>query len=158
MDTKRSPLQLGFADQENSSVGSLSRIINRVRHHECSKKYCQRKERATVRVSYRFHFPYDLMYQARVAKPPGHQRYRFFPPRNDRMINGWNRVVIISWLANIDMTPCTGSKALLDYIAKYASNKAEKKTESYKEMMKNILPTLNNRHSLLSAVTKMMNL
>ena len=62
----------------------------------------------------------------------------------------------MSWLANVDITPCTGSKALLDYIAKYAS-KAEKKTESYKDMMKNLLPTLNNRHPLLSVVTKMMN-
>ncbi|OXV12230.1 hypothetical protein Egran_00011, partial [Elaphomyces granulatus] len=45
-DSERSPLQLSFEDHENS-VGFLSRIVNQVQRHECTEKYCLRKEKAT---------------------------------------------------------------------------------------------------------------
>jgi len=39
----------------------------------------------------------------------------------------------------------------------YLSTKAEKQTESYHEIMARILPSVNSRHPVLSAVTKLMN-
>ncbi|EED11568.1 hypothetical protein TSTA_008640 [Talaromyces stipitatus ATCC 10500] len=125
--TERSPIQLEFADQENT-VGFLSRVANRVQRHNCSQRYCLRKEKGSDVLSCRFHFPHSIRTEPIVERAPGHQYYRFYPIRNDVMMNPWNPCILMGWLANIDITPCTGSKALLDYIAKYAS-KAEKKTE-----------------------------
>ncbi|EED11567.1 hypothetical protein TSTA_008630 [Talaromyces stipitatus ATCC 10500] len=153
--TERSPIQLEFADQKNT-VGFLSRVANRVQRHVCSKKYCFRKEKGSDVVSCRFHFPHSIQTEPFVERAPGHQYHHFYSIRNDAMINAWNRCILMGWLANIDIAPGTGSRALLDYIAKYVS-KVEKKTESYKDMMKGFLPKLNPQNPFLSAVSKMMN-
>ncbi|EED21320.1 hypothetical protein TSTA_085510 [Talaromyces stipitatus ATCC 10500] len=81
----------------------------------------------------------------------GHHFYRFYPIRNDLMINSWNRYMLMAWLANIDIAPCTGTEALLEYIAKYVA-KAETKTESYKDLMKGFLLQVNEKNLFLSAV------
>jgi len=65
-------------------------------------------------------------------------------------------LVSMAWLANTDISPCTGSKAVLEYLAKYVS-KPEKQTESYEELMKRLLPSINTNRPVLSAVTKLMN-
>src|SRR5882762_387438 len=62
----------------------------------------------------------------------------------------------MAWLANTDITPGTGNRAVLDYLGKYVT-KAEKQTESYREIMARTLPSVNSRHPVLSAVTKLMN-
>ncbi|EED14664.1 conserved hypothetical protein [Talaromyces stipitatus ATCC 10500] len=152
---ERSPLQLAFADQRNT-VQYLSQISNSVQRHTRSNSYCLRKEKGSNQVSCRFHFPHSIRNDAAVEIAPGHHFYCFYPVRNDPMMNSWNRCILMAWLANIDIAPCTGTEALLEYIAKYAT-KAEKKTESYSDLMKSFLPRLNEKNPFLSAVSKMMN-
>ncbi|EED12765.1 conserved hypothetical protein [Talaromyces stipitatus ATCC 10500] len=131
-----------------NTVRNCSATANRVERHICSEKYGLRKEKGSDVISCRFHFPHELRTEPFVDRAPGHQYYRFYPIRNDAMINAWNPCILMGWLANIGIAPCTGSKALLDYIAKYAS-KAEKKTESYKDTMKGFLPKLNPQNPFL---------
>lgn len=76
--------------------------------------------------------------------------------RNDVPLNSYNRVCIMSWLANIDIAPCTGNRALLDYLGKYAT-KAEKQTKSYSGLVTEILPKISAKVPLLSAISKLMN-
>ncbi|KAK0655303.1 hypothetical protein B0T16DRAFT_304942, partial [Cercophora newfieldiana] len=60
------------------------------------------------------------------------------------------------WLANTDISPCTSIQAVLQYITKYCS-KAEQKSQSYKDMAKEILPKVTNRSPMVSFVAKVMN-
>uniref|UniRef100_A0A4E9ER58 ATP-dependent DNA helicase n=1 Tax=Gibberella zeae TaxID=5518 RepID=A0A4E9ER58_GIBZA len=76
--------------------------------------------------------------------------------RNDAWLNNYNRTFLMSWLANIDTSPCTSVHAVLNYIAKYCS-KAEKKTESFNDIAKSILPRVNASRSVVSFVAKFMN-
>jgi hypothetical protein len=62
----------------------------------------------------------------------------------------------MGWLANTDINFCTGRKSVLEYIAKYIS-KPEKKTETYKELMQRVLPSVSSNNPVLSAASKLMN-
>ena len=82
--------------------------------------------------------------------------YKFLAKRNDEMLNHYNPLITMSWLANTDITCCTGSKAVLNYLGKYVT-KPEKKTASYQELVCEILPTVNSRHPLGSVIRKLLN-
>ncbi|EKG09312.1 hypothetical protein MPH_13668 [Macrophomina phaseolina MS6] len=77
-------------------------------------------------------------------------------PRNDQWLNNFNGVISLGWLANTDVSPCTGSQAVLNYIAKYCS-KAETKSASYKDILAKVLPQVSTQYPLLSLVSKVMN-
>ena len=62
----------------------------------------------------------------------------------------------MGWRANTDLTPPTTEHALVDYIAKYYT-KAEKKSISYSELVREILPRINSRAPLLSLTSKLIN-
>ncbi|EED11952.1 hypothetical protein TSTA_000300 [Talaromyces stipitatus ATCC 10500] len=47
-------------------------------------------------------------------------------------------------------------RRVIDYIAKYAT-KAEKKTTSYRDLIKQVLPNVNSRNPMISMATKMIN-
>ena len=64
--------------------------------------------------------------------------------------------ITIGWLANTDVNPPTSSKAVINYIAKYCS-KAEKKSETYSDLLRQILPRLNEHTPLFSLASKLMN-
>jgi hypothetical protein len=49
------------------------------------------------------------------------------------MLNPYNRWITLSWLANTNIQPCTGAKAVIEYVGKYAV-KPEKGSSSYKEL------------------------
>jgi hypothetical protein len=62
----------------------------------------------------------------------------------------------MGWMANTDIQPPTGLRAMLSYIGKYVS-KPEKSSASYIELQAQILPCINDRAPLLSFVSKMLN-
>jgi len=68
--------------------------------------------------------------------------YKFMPVSNNGMLNLYNRLITISWLANTDVQPCTGARAVIEYVGKYAA-KAEKGSSSYKELAAIVLPFVN---------------
>jgi hypothetical protein len=143
-------------ERQENNVRHLSGIVSRVQKHHCSTTYCLRKNKLTGLVSCRFHFPWRLQNEPTLEKPPTSNFHRLFCRRNDSHLNPYNRLVSMAWLANTDISPCTGSKAVLEYLAKYVS-KPEKQTESYEELMKRLLPSINTNRPVLSAVTKLMN-
>jgi hypothetical protein len=144
-------------DGQENRGSHLSGILNRVQRHQCSEAYCLRKDKDTdwqclLPVS----LPWLLRDEPDLAKPGFSKFYRLHPCRNDPNLNCYNRVMSMAWLANTDVNPCTGSRSVLEYIAKYVS-KPEKKTETYKEIMQRILPSINSNNPILSAVSKLMN-
>ena len=80
----------------------------------------------------------------------------FSPARNDERLNSYSRLVTMAWMANTDVSPCSNSQAVLNYIAKYCT-KEEKKTATYADLVKEVLPHLNCAKPLLSLVSKTMN-
>lgn len=91
-----------------------------------------------------------------LRKPHGISYYRLYTIRNDADINNYSPLVSMAWSANADVNPCTGLKAMVEYISKYVT-KGEEKTMGYRDMMTKLLPSVNASMPLLSAVRKMMN-
>ncbi|KAM4063188.1 PIF1-like helicase [Hirsutella rhossiliensis] len=60
----------------------------------------------------------------------GRSYFVFEAARNDSLMNHFNPAIVLGWLANIDISPCTSLQAVITYAAKYCS-KSEKKTEPY---------------------------
>ena len=54
------------------------------------------------------------------------------------------------------MNPPTSSRAVINYIAKYCS-KSEKKSTAYTDLLRQVLPRLNERTPLFSVASKLMN-
>ena len=80
---------------------------------------------------------------------------RFYPQRNDELLNQHNITMLLGWQANIDFTPITSCKAVLAYIAKYCS-KVEKKSESYSTMFNSILGSLDSEDRVTVAYQKLL--
>jgi hypothetical protein len=80
----------------------------------------------------------------------------FSPVRNDDRLNSYVRIITMAWKANTDFAPCTGSQAVMNYLGKYCT-KEEKKTTTYMELVKQLLPFINSDKPLLSLVSKTMN-
>ncbi|KAM4067788.1 PIF1-like helicase [Hirsutella rhossiliensis] len=78
----------------------------------------------------RFNFPRALRELAAVIRKEGKSYYIFEAAHNDSLMNHFNPAIILGWLANIDISPCTSLQAVITYAAKYCS-KSEKKTEPY---------------------------
>src|SRR5437763_10412040 len=75
---------------------------------------------------------------------------------NDPLLNPYMTTITIGWLANTNVNPPTSTKAVINYIAKYCS-KAEKKSETYSDLLRQILPRLNEHTPLFSLASKLMN-
>ena len=150
-----SPLSLQPELQTNTMQG-LSAIINRVQRHKCGTAYCQRVNRRTGATYCRFRFPMPLLERPELRKGEGEGYYRLYAKRNDPDMNNYSRLVSMAWLANTDISPCTGEHAVVHYMSKYVS-KGEEQTATYQQMMRQLLPHANTRKPLLSAVSKLMN-
>jgi hypothetical protein len=72
------------------------------------------------------------------------------------MLNQYNRLLLMSWLANMDVALCTSLRGVVDYVVKYAA-KAEKQSDSYKLIATKLLGHLNPERPYQSLVAKMMN-
>ena len=82
--------------------------------------------------------------------------WTFAPERNDPWLNPYTPVLTLGWLANIDVNPPTSERGLVEYVSKYVG-KAEAKSTSYKDMLRQTLPRVNSRAPLLSLTSKLLN-
>lgn len=145
----------------------LSSIVNRCQRHHCSNSYCLRRNKEAVRDANtralpppdpqcRFHFPHEPHGEPQIIHPPGRSYWAFAGARNDAYMNQFNPLISMCWLANTDISPCTGKEAVVNYAAKYCS-KIERETMTYGQISRMILPHIADGNPLLSFVSKMMN-
>ena len=59
-------------------------------------------------------------------------------------------------MANLNTLPATSMAVIVNYIGKYCS-KEEKKSASYKKLLKMVTPYANKLHAFSSIVAKFMN-
>jgi len=59
-------------------------------------------------------------------------------------------------MANLDASPATSVAIIVNYISKYYS-KEEKKSASYKELLKTVTPHANKLYTFSSIVAKFIN-
>ncbi|KAM4067812.1 ATP-dependent DNA helicase PIF1 [Hirsutella rhossiliensis] len=76
--------------------------------------------------------------------------------RNDGQINHYNRLLTVAWLANTDVSPCTSLQQVIDYAAKYCS-KSEKKSDSFAQIGKALMPRVKDHNPLISFTSKLLN-
>ncbi|KAJ9297950.1 hypothetical protein DTO271G3_4171 [Paecilomyces variotii] len=151
----RSPISLPFNVTPNT-LGFLSNLINRLQRHVCSRQYCLRPDKYTRELHYRFRFPHACREEPGIEQPPGLGYYVIYPKHNNPTLNRFNTLVTICWKANTDFLPCTGSQAILNYLAKYIS-KGEKYTESCKNFLQNLFTQLTTANPFLLLVWKLIN-
>ncbi|KAF5127214.1 ATP-dependent DNA helicase pif1 [Metarhizium anisopliae] len=155
----------------------LSQIVNRCQRHKCNTTYCLRARKRTGDLARdmegaaadieaanaanpekecRFNFPRALRELAAVIRKEGKSYHVFEAARNDNLMNHFNPAIILGWLANIDISPCTSLQAVITYAAKYCS-KSEKKTEPYCKLADQVLPHTAHLQPLLSFSSRLMN-
>src|SRR5436309_372153 len=150
------PSSLPYEQQQNSK-DFLNACLNWFqRHSRCTESYCLRKKKGTSIKSCQFRFLQLVQDAASLTTDLNPTYLTFAPQRNDPLLNPYMATITIGWLANTDVNPPTSSKAVINYIAKYCS-KAEKKSETYSDLLRQILPRLNERTPLFSLASKLMN-
>ncbi|XP_044720079.1 ATP-dependent DNA helicase PIF1 [Hirsutella rhossiliensis] len=97
-------------------------------------------------------------YHVSAVNPEPHriQHWTFRGERNDGQINHYNRLLTVAWLANTDVSPCTSLQQVIDYAAKYCS-KSEKKSESFAQIGKALMPRVKDHNPLISFTSKLLN-
>ncbi|KAM4062958.1 PIF1-like helicase [Hirsutella rhossiliensis] len=126
------------------TVQFLSMVVNRVQRHRCNN-YCMQLNKHTKQ---------RLL--ASLDKVPHSKHWSFRGERNDGQINHYNRLLTVAWLANTDVSPCTSLQQVIDYAAKYCS-KSEKKSESFAQIGKALMPRVKDHNPLISFTSKLLN-
>jgi len=155
---ERTPMSLAPEADENT-LRQLDMLVNILQRHLCTDGYCLRVKKGAPADSEkfcRFWSPWELLEEPVVDKSRNPLHWMFLAIRNDDRINSYNRLITMAWKANTDFTPCTGSKAVLNYLGKYCT-KEEKKSTTYVDLIKVVLPYINSEKPLLSLVSKTMN-
>jgi ATP-dependent DNA helicase PIF1 len=125
------PSRKRFSDVPSSDrLVDLTELINCFQRHTQCGVHCLRKVGDELKCRYKF--PFDCRLQSVVEEKDGF--LQFLPARNDPLLNKMNCLVSQIWRANTDFSPVVDKKALLNYIAKYAS-KAEKSSKSYVDVL-----------------------
>ncbi|KAM4060764.1 PIF1-like helicase [Hirsutella rhossiliensis] len=137
------------------TVQFLSMVVNRVQRHRCNN-YCMQRNKHTKQVECRFGFPHGQRLLASLDKLPHSKHWTFRGGRNDGQINHYNRLLTVAWLANTDVSPCTSLQQVIDYAAKYCS-KSEKKSESFAQIGKALMPRVKDHNPLISFTSKLLN-
>jgi hypothetical protein len=104
----------------------------------------------------RFFFPKAERAGPDLVKLPERKVWTFEPKRNDTLMNPFNLLVTLCWLANTDFSPCCDPQAVSNYAAKYYS-KAETQSATYDELACRILPHVSDRIPMLSFMSKILN-
>ncbi|KJZ70034.1 hypothetical protein HIM_10585 [Hirsutella minnesotensis 3608] len=138
----------------------LSQIVNRCQRHRCNTTYCLRVRKGSGDLARDMEGAAADIEAANAANPErekeGKSYYIFEAARNDSLMNHFNPAIILGWLANIDISPCTSLQAVITYAAKYCS-KSEKKTEPYCRLADQVLPHTAHHQPLLSFSSRLMN-
>ena len=175
------PMALRPIGPDDFTVRRLSDLVNRVQRHVCSPAYCQRKKKAPALPAAptpdgpavppvpaarpppqekitvcRFGFPHDVCACAKLQRDNDRAYHAFVPRRNDPMMQRYAPALALSWLANTDISPCTGFQAVMNYAAKYCS-KAEKGSKSTEDAAKNLTAFVSVANPVLSFACKYLN-
>ncbi|KJZ70977.1 hypothetical protein HIM_09632 [Hirsutella minnesotensis 3608] len=137
------------------TVQLLSMVLNRVQRHHCNN-YCMQLNKHTKQVECRFGFPHGQRLLASLDRVPHSKHWSFRGERNDGQINHYNRLLTVAWLANTDVSPCTSLQQVIDYAAKYCS-KSEKKSESFAQIGRALMPRVKDHNPLISFTSKLLN-
>lgn len=146
-------------EDDTNTLKQLSVLVNTLQRHICGTSYCMRVRKGASPDSEkfcRFWAPWAKQEEPSVDKEKNPQHYMFSPARNDERINGYVALLTMGWKANMDFTPCTSTHAVMNYLAKYCT-KEEKKSTTYLDIVKQLLPYINSNKPLLSLVSKTMN-
>jgi ATP-dependent DNA helicase PIF1 len=130
----------------NYNLRELAQLANCVQRHTKCTSYCLRRPKGAAKdapLVCRFHYPQALSEFTTIQLDENFKYPRFYPKRNDELLNQHNIVFLLGWQANIDFTPITSVQAVMTYIAKYCS-KTEKKSENYSVIFNSILTSLDS--------------
>lgn len=100
---------------EPNTMAHLSKVVRQAQTHSHAT-YC----RSRPALECRFGFPKQLLASAQVVPSIDGKFFRFEPARADAMIQQYNASLILAWLANMDISPCTSSRQVIEYVAKEA--------------------------------------
>ena len=78
------------------------------------------------------------------------------PIRNDDWLNPYDHFLLMSWLANIDLSLCTSTRGVINYMIKYATQ-AEAKSQTYREIAVALIGKLSPSILFQSLTSKTMN-
>jgi ATP-dependent DNA helicase PIF1 len=128
-------------------------LLNRVqRHTKCSVDSCLRKKGSILKC--RYNAPWEVRDDSILfIDEKGKKKYE--PARNDDRLNVHNVDLLAMWRANVDCQPVVSRHVVLKYIAKYAS-KAEKRSESYQDMLSRISNASGSEAPVLCAYRRFL--
>lgn len=138
---KYHPCRRKYCDiPENEEHRDFAELLNKVQLHTCRKSYCLKriKGKESANRTCRFGFPKTCQDVSTLTKVGKGENWEFTPRRNHSRLNCFNPFVMKSWRANMDWTAIVDVKAVLSYIAKYAS-KGEPRSMSYQQMLMEVL-------------------
>lgn len=129
------PCRKRYTDLDDSST-DLNRLLAAFQMHTRCGSHCLRLDRATRRMKCRFGFPFPLQNESELRIDAG--CWKFFPKRNNSLLQRFNRFVSQAWRGNTDFTAIVSKEAVIHYIAKYAS-KGEVASVAYSDMLRDIV-------------------
>ncbi len=147
----------------------MTKLLNRVQKHtKCFTTYYLRKIKNSknekfenskiLKFECRFHFSFSTKKTFAMINIVN-SKWKFYDSsRNDFLLNIYNVIVFMNWLANIVFISCINQHAVLKYITKYYS-KAKTKSLKLINVLREILSQIFffSKSSMLSFVIKMMN-
>jgi hypothetical protein len=163
--------------QKNNILRELTKLLNRVqRHTKCFTAYCLRKiknsknakienskseqlkDSKMSKLECRFHFSFSMKKTFAMIHIINSKWKSYDSSRNDSLLNIYNVIVFMNWLANIDFTLCIDQHAVLEYIAKYCS-KAKTKSLKLINILREILSQIFffSKNLMFFLVIKIMN-
>ncbi|KAG0134975.1 hypothetical protein HOY82DRAFT_634109 [Tuber indicum] len=141
------------------TIRPLSDIVNWVQRHLSSPAYCQRTRKAPAQEAHpggnALAVPAPDAADCVISQELTTLRGLPAPPQRC-LPTAVHPMLALSWLANTDISPCTGFKALMNYAAKYYS-KAEMGSQSAEEAAKTLTAYVNAANPVLTFECKYMN-
>lgn len=113
----------------------LNKLLSLIQRHSRCGPHCMRRKRGSRRMECRFKFPIQTEEESTLRLEDG--AWKFFPKRNDRFLQRYNKFITQVWRGNTDFTAITSKDAVLNYISKYAS-KGEHQSESYSLILRRV--------------------
>ncbi|KAK3910038.1 ATP-dependent DNA helicase [Frankliniella fusca] len=133
------PCQVNLDDVEDVQIDICQLVNHLQRHTKCRKSHCLRPVGRSKQLECRYKFPMDMRERSELDEEDGNVIGIKFK-RNDQLLNKYNKWVLQTWRANIDISPIVNKRIVYRYIAKYAST-SEIKSLCYNQVLTDILNT-----------------
>ncbi|KAL7291691.1 hypothetical protein TKK_0014481 [Trichogramma kaykai] len=151
-DVSVHPSKIRFSDVTSTNYAQdLSNLLNAFQRHTKCGSHCLRSKNNVYKC--RYNFPHDTSNVSMIDDENGY--FTFKPKRNDQYIQTYNNIITQVWRANTDCTLILDLKAVISYIAKYAS-KAEKTSKSYLDFLNDLINAKSQDDLARSALTKII--